>query len=198
MNETRRNLIGAGLTTPLLGGCIFGDDVFIEWDEEVLLHDQTTMMVHVKYRWERLSRGFTPKGGSFIDRDSWLTFDAGGPNGKVNQFFKGWKPRFIGQSEGIWYVWLTGGSYRNFEAEPGQNWNLSQEHAGEFGVLRSGAFVPIPRSQFPKEFTLTNFFRLKRQPETFFPLRGQKLTLAKKQEWPDKWNTYAYQIHNHP
>jgi hypothetical protein len=197
MNKPRRNLIGAGLAAPLLGGCFFGDDVFIEWDEEVLLHDKTTMMVHLKHRWQRLSRGFTPKGGNFILRDSWLTFDAGGATGKVTQFFKGFDPRFIGQWEGVWYVWLKGGPYHQSDLRPDQKWRLSREHSGAFAKLVDGKFVAHAHQEFPKIFTHTNFFRVTVQPDKLFVLDKQRLTLAKKQEWPDSFHTYGYEIHNY-
>jgi hypothetical protein len=197
MNKTRRHLLGAGLTVPMLGGCIFSHDVFIEWEEEILLPDGKTMMVHVKYRWERLSRGFTPRGGRFILRDSWLTFDAGLPVGKVTQYFQGFGPRFIGLHDGVWYVWLDGGSYYQSHLKPDQKWQFSKEIRGAFAKLVDDKFQAIQRSEFPSAFTKTNFLWVRVEPRDFFQLNGAKLTLSKKNNWPDRENSFPYLIHNH-
>jgi hypothetical protein len=198
MNKTRRHLLGAGLAVPMLGGCIFSHDVFIEWEEEILLPDGKTMTVHVKHSWQRMTRGFTPKEGRFIARDCWLTFDADGTNGKITQLFKGWRPLLIGHREGVWYVWLHGGGpYYQSDLQPDQKWQLDPQQNGAFAALQSGKFVAIAQSTFPKEFLLTNFFRVTSEPKIFFVLDKQKLTLEKKKEWPDKFHTYAYPIYNY-
>lgn len=76
---------------------------YIEWDEEVKLHDGQVIVVHVKRSFERYRRLERWAGH---DRDTEITFDAGQPWGKFSRNFERYDVKMIERFDGNWYLQL--------------------------------------------------------------------------------------------
>ena len=92
----------------LIGAAYFVNTVMyprffdIEWDEEVQLHDGQTIIVHIKRIFERLGN----YSGDSVQRDTEVSFDAGGKIGIFSQRFRRYDIDFIHRKDGYWYIYL--------------------------------------------------------------------------------------------
>jgi hypothetical protein len=107
----RRALLGstaALLPTLALGGCGYRSEYALSWDEEVLLHDGTMIVVHVtRYFWRDFQ---LPTFQSFyVLRDMEIAFDAGPPWGRYRRRFTGYSQvSMIDRMDGNWYISIAG------------------------------------------------------------------------------------------
>jgi hypothetical protein len=182
----RRGFLAGAVAVPVLGGCIYRDDLTLQWDEEVLLNDGRKIVANLTHRYERLSGGLTKFGGRLIRRDSTLTFDVGTNGGRISQLFKGYRPTFLGVHEGVWYVLLQGGSYRRTKEEPGQDWGHSWYDYGSVAKLVGGTFEPILIHDLPPLFKYCNLLHLYGEVSEHAQFAGRLVTLDDKQAWSEK------------
>jgi hypothetical protein len=181
----RRGFLAGAVAVPVLGGCIYRDDLTLQWDEDVLLHDGQKIVVNIKRRFERSSSGFTKYGGHLIDRDTTLTFDAGGQSGRVSQLFKGFKPIFIGFQNDAWYVLLTGAHYRGSDREPGQNWGAFRFNSPQVAKLVGYNFASILLEELPADFKVCNLMLPYGKAGEVADFNGKRVTLDMKQAWKE-------------
>jgi hypothetical protein len=179
----RRALLLAATSAPLLSGCLYDRWFYLEWDEEVQLHDGRVIVVHLKRTYERLSQGFTRYGGSIISRDTTLTFDAGGPSGKVNQLFKGHRLSLLDQHEGAWYVTLRGAPYYRSEEIPGQNWGrYAWGDCDEVAKLVGTRFTPLQIHDLPRALRMPNMLLYGIAAE-HAQFHERRISLRDKEDW---------------
>jgi hypothetical protein len=180
----RRNLIAAVLTAPLLSGCIYGQYFDIEWDEEVQLDNERVIAVHLKHNFIRTSQSFTRYGGNSIPRASTLTLNAGGPTGTITQLFQGFRPIFIGQFEGSWYVVLTGKYVIGSRETLWQDWGELEGPEPQWAIkLVNTKWQPISMSRLPEVFKKPNMLRLAPNAEELSRFHGKRVSLADKAVW---------------
>jgi hypothetical protein len=107
----RRALLGSTavlLPTLALGGCGYRSEYALSWDEEVLLHDGTMIVVHVtRYFWRDFQ---LPTFQSFyVLRDMEIAFDAGPPWGRYRRRFVGYSEIWmLERKDGDWYIGIAG------------------------------------------------------------------------------------------
>jgi len=107
----RRVLLGstaALLPTMALGGCGYRSEYALSWDEEVLLHDGTMIVVHVtRYFWRDFQ---LPTFQSFyVLRDMEIAFDAGPPWGRYRRRFTGYESiELLDRKDGNWFLIILG------------------------------------------------------------------------------------------
>jgi hypothetical protein len=180
----RRTVLAMAGSAPLLGACFYDRYFDIEWDEEVLLHDGRVIVVHLKYRFERLHREFTRYGGAIVPRDATLTFDAGGDVGQVTQLFKGLHPVYLGQHNGTWYAVLSGGYYAGARETPGQDWGDFEGPYGQWAVKLVGKqFQPISKLDLPDEVQEYNMLWLNGTIQEHVGFDGTTISLDQKNGW---------------
>lgn len=75
----------------------------ISWDEEVQLHDGRVIVVHVKRTYERFSKFERWRG---VQRDTEISFDAGGTIGRFTKKFQRYDIDFLHEKDGQWYIYL--------------------------------------------------------------------------------------------
>ena len=107
----RRALLGSTavlLPTLALGGCGYRSDYALSWDEEVLLHDGTMIVMHVtRYFWRDFQLATFQS--LYVLRDMEIAFDAGPPWGRYRRRFTGYSwVRMIDRKDGNWYIGLSG------------------------------------------------------------------------------------------
>ncbi len=186
MNRRIFNL-ALGLPLPLL--CGIGWDRFFElgWEEAVQLHDGQVIVVKRKQTYEPLGSSFTRYGGTIIRRDSTLSLDAGGNIGVVTRLFKGFRPMFLGQYEGVWYAVLYGGYYANSRKLPGQDWGELEGPSGQWAIkLVDGKWVPISMSNLPEPFQRPNMLMLYGEVAEHAEFDDKRLTLIDKRAWSER------------
>jgi hypothetical protein len=177
-------LLSAAMSPLLLSSCFYGKNFDLEWDEEVQLHDGRTIVVHLKYTYERLAPGLLPHGGTNILRDSVLTFDAGGRTGRVSQVFRGYHPMFLDQHEGTWYSVLYGGDYGQSRLLPGGDWGEMEGPYGQWTIkLVEGKWMAISMRDLPDQFQVPNVMILYGDASEMASFSGRVVTLADKQRW---------------
>lgn len=155
----------------------------LSWDEEVQLHDGRVIVVRLKHTYERLHRelGWNT---SAVVRDTELSFDAGGKDGRVTQLFKGFHPMFLGQHEGVWFAVLYGDYYGDSRRFPGQDWGELEGPYGQWAVkLEHGKWQPISMSRLPSIFVEPNMLVLKGTTGEHRELSGRRVSLQDKQSW---------------
>ncbi len=107
----RRALLGSTavlLPTLALGGCGYRSDYALSWDEEVLLHDGTMIVMHVtRYFWRDFQLATFQS--LYVLRDMEIAFDAGPPWGRYRRRFTGYSWIYmIDRKNGNWYLALSG------------------------------------------------------------------------------------------
>ncbi len=180
----RRSFIAAALTAPLLSGCFYDRYFDIEWDEEVQLDNERVITVHLKHTFIRTNQSFTRYGGSSIPHNCTLTLDAGGSNGAITQLFQGFRPIFIGQSEGSWYVVLTGKYVIGSRETSGQDWGVLEGPEPQWAIkLVNTKWQPISMSRLPEVFKKPNMLRLVPNAEELSRFHENRVSLADKAVW---------------
>ncbi len=77
---------------------------YIEWDEEVRLHDGRVLIVHIKRSFERYRR-FDRWAGRRVDTE--INFDAGPSLGKLHRKFERYDVTLLEEEGGNWYIGLN-------------------------------------------------------------------------------------------
>jgi len=155
----------------------------LTWDEEVQLHDGRVIVVRLKHTYERLHRELG-RYTSAIPRDTELSFDAGGKEGRVTQIFKGGKPLLLGQQAGNWYMVLSVAPYQNSQLLPGQDWGLDQNGNGQHvAVMQGTSFKPVPICMLPDEFQQPNFLVRYAEADELAKFDGKLVTLQDKKHY---------------
>jgi hypothetical protein len=168
----------------LLSGFGWDKHFDLSWEEEVQLHDGRVIVVKREQTYERLGTSFTRYGGSSIARDATLTLDAGGTTGVVTQLFKGFRPMFIGQYEGIWYAVIYGGYYRRSREIPGQDWGELEGPYGQWALkMVDGKWLPISMGNLPSAFQEPNMLLLYGKAAEHAEFDGKRVTLSDKRAW---------------
>ena len=185
----RRNFAALAVATPLVSGCLWDRYFDVQWNEQVKLSDGKVITVHFKYRFERVYvhfREFTRYGGTIVDRDATLTFDAGGDVGQVTQLFKGVTPVYLGQHQGVWYAVLAGGGgyYETARKTPGQDWGDFEGPYDQWAVKLVGKqFQPISKLALPDEIQEPNMLILMGTIKEHVAFEGTTITLDQKDRW---------------
>lgn len=104
----RRAIVGTLAATALLGACGFTDEYALSWDEEVLLHDGTMIVVRVTRYFTRDFQLPTFQLQYYL-RDMQIEFDAGPPWGKYRRRFTGYEEvAMVDRKDGNWYLIIHG------------------------------------------------------------------------------------------
>lgn len=195
----RRTFASVALAAPLVSGCLWDRYFDVQWNEQVKQPDGKVITVHLKCRFERVYvyfREFTRYGGTIVDRDATLTFNAGGDIGQVTQLFKGLKPIYLGQHQGSWYAVLSGNYYPGSRETPGQDWGDFEGPYDQWAVKLVGKqFQPISKLELPDEVRAPNMLWLNGTIQEHVAFEGTTLTLEQKDEWkrshrtdPQSWS----------
>ena len=147
----------------------------ITWDEEVQLHDGRVIVVHVKRTFERVS-GFEKWRG--IQRDTEISFDAGGAVGRFIKSFQRYDIDFLHEKDGQWFIYLVTTS----GTPPVKlvDWNSA------FLILKSNGELEAASSwdQLPKEFQSRNIMPPSPDALGISRFNNTKLTLeVKRAHW---------------
>lgn len=182
----RRTLLGCVAALCLLTGFFWPDFFDLEWDEEVLLPDGQTIVVHRKQHFQRYSKGLTPYGGVNRPLDTTLTLDAGGASGRVTQLFMGFRPLFLGRDGDTWYAVIIGNYYGKSREVPGQDWGDLEGPYGQWAVKLVGEkFVPISMLELPATFKKPNMLLLYGDAKELSQFDGKRVTWADKAKWEE-------------
>jgi hypothetical protein len=153
----RRTFTAAAVATPLMSGCLWDKYFDLTWEEEVQLHDGRIIVVKLKYTYERLQRGFTRYAGENIQRNSVITFDAGGSTGLVTQELKGGWPISLEQVDGSWHLlfyWNSGWSPSLLGAKTGDRIRTGTVSTlPYYREYRERNSMPFPSARFPQKFS---------------------------------------------
>ena len=201
----RRNLAAAAVLTTLLTGCFWDRYFDIQWNEQVKQPDGKVITVHLKVSFERLFnvfREFTRYGGAIVPRDATLTFDAGGDTGHVVQLFKGFRPIYLGQSNGTWYAVLSGKYYPGSRETPGQDWGDFEGPYHQWATKLVGKQLqPIYKLELPDEVRAPNMLWLNGTIQEHVAFEGTTITEEQKDEWkiahrtdPSSWSIAKPQV----
>jgi hypothetical protein len=117
----------------------------LAWDEEVQLHDQRIILVHIRRSYERNS--WLSREGS-VRLATAISFDAGPPFGRFSHQFAPEDVALIDQYQQIWY----------FVAAPAGGGMQEGEQTPAFWVLRPGQRLPQAArgEKLPEAFTRWN------------------------------------------
>lgn len=180
----RRLLLIATLCVPLLSGCYRPGQADLAWNEEVQMPDGRRFVVHRVTAYQCFNYRFRQFGGTCSGNDTTMTMDGGPGVGVVTQVFKGFRPMFLGEKDGIWYGILIGGyRYRNREI-PGQDWGDQQGPYGQWAIrLVNGKWQPMPLADFPAEFQAPNMLLLYGTSEELARFHQGRVTLQDKADW---------------
>lgn len=177
--SARRKVIASLLTLPLLGGC-YPQYFDLGWDEEVTLHDSTTIIAKFNFKHERRSR-FTKHESAMI-RDTTLSFEAGPPFGRVTQVFVRVQPMLLNKFEGNWYVVIRQWGGDSISKEATKQWGDSQSGYFEWPLkLTNTGFKSIPLAEFPDPINKLNLVAYL-APEEMAELNGQLLRMNGRKE----------------
>jgi hypothetical protein len=180
----RRAALVTTLALHPLVGCSYSQFFDFAWDEEVQLHDGRTIVVHLNYKFQRLSQGLTPYAGRSIPRESELTFDAGGTSGVVTQHFRGYFPMFLDQSQGAWYGVLYGSDYRHSRTLPGGDWGDMEGPYGQWAIkIIDGLWRTISMLDPPDLFQTPNVMMLYGGASELSRFDSSRVTLIDKARW---------------
>lgn len=183
----RRTFAAVAIATPLVTGCLWDRYFDVQWNEQVKQPDGKVITVHLKYRFERVYvyfREFTRYGGTIVDRDATLTFDAGGDIGQVTQLFKGLTPVYLGLHQGTWYAVLAGNYYPGSRETPGQDWGDFEGPYGQWAVKLVGKqFQPISKLDLPDEIQKPNLLILMGTIQEHVAFEGTTINLEQKEAW---------------
>lgn len=141
----------------------------LEWDEEVLLHDQRTIVVHIQRSYERHS--LFSRAGS-VRLATGISFDAGPPFGRVSHQFAPEEVALIDQHQQVWY----------FVAAPPAAGLRQDEPLPVFWTLRPGqALQPARRGEkLPDTFTRWNVMPATPDAAALLQFDNTRLELAQK------------------
>ena len=181
----RRSMLLLPLAIPAITACYYPEFFYTSWDEEVLLHDGTIIVVKFKFKFERRSQ--FKEFDDIMLRDTAITFDSGPPFGIVTQEFRRMQPVLLNKYEGIWYgVIVPRGAGRDFNLT-GQDWGPQQNPTNQTPVkLNANGFKFIRLSEFPDAILQTNVLYIYSMQEMaerngqLLQLNGVKADLAKK------------------
>lgn len=185
----RRAILLSVLGTPLLSGCLPERFFDISWDEDVQLHDGSTIAVTMKFIYERLGGPIhASKYGSSILRDTSISFDAGAPSGRVTQLFRRQRPVVLDRSgAGEWFVVLQGRA----PPAPGQSqpdWGPDQNGNGQrMGRLEQGSFQPANLRDLPDWVEGANMLMDYAPIEELALFDKKRVTLSVKQGYLNKY-----------
>lgn len=176
----RRNFVLAAAALPALGACFksYPADFSIEWDEEVRLHDDRMIVVHVKRKfWRRHER--VEWDALYMGTE--IAFDRGAPGGWFKRDFNGYDIPMIEQKGSSWYLSLikTGGG-------PGPRPPLVSELYPVLIVTAEGTEVPARSWADVPYFPRFNMLPLVGSLETFAGFNGRRLAWDEKIEF---WKT---------
>ncbi len=143
----------------------------IEWDEEVQLHDGQTTIVHMKRTFERLS-GL--QRWNAVQRDTEISFDAGGKIGRFSKRFQRYDVDFIHRKDGYWYIYLV-----NTTGSPPDK--LVDWHAGFLILTPEGEIRKASSwSDLPPEFKTRNIMPATPNAAGIVKFDGTRLSRAEK------------------
>ena len=148
----------------------------LAWEEEVQLHDNRIILVHVRRSYERQS--LLPRADS-VRLATGISFDAGPPFGRFSHQFSPEDVALIDQYQQVWY----------FVAAP-PNAGLQQgERAPAFWTLRPGTVLQrATRSEkLPEAFTRWNVMPATPDAATLAKFDNTRLPLAEKMR---HWTAY--------
>lgn len=172
----RRTFNAAAVTVPMLSSCAkYGQYFDIEWDEEVPLTAGRMIVVHIRRTYERLSEY---KQWSGVQRDTEISFDAGGTIGRFTKKFQRYDIDFLHEKDGQWYIYLV-----NTTGTPPVK--LVDWHAA-FIILKADGQLESARSwdQLPREFLNRNVMPPSPDAEGIAKFNGKRLTLeVKRAHW---------------
>lgn len=172
-----RRTFAMAAALPLLEGCKEAYPRFfdIEWDEEVPLHDGRIIWVHVKRTFERLSEF---KQWSGVQRDTEISFDAGGTVGRFTKKFQRYDIDFLHEKDGQWYIYLL-----NTTGTPPVK--LVDWHSAFIILKANGQTEPAQSwDQLPRDFLNRNIMPPSPDAEGIAKFNGKKLTLeVKRAHW---------------
>lgn len=158
---------------------------YLEWDEEVRLHDGRLIVVHLKRRYERLGKQFLPY-SSVVRRDTEFGFNPDNKNYNV-QLFRGFSPMFLGCYDNVWYMVLYGGYYSGSRNLPGQDWGELEGPYGQWAVMfEGGRWRPISMTRLPSVFQEPNMLLTYGEVEELLGFDGGVISLEDKRSWLKK------------
>jgi hypothetical protein len=148
----------------------------IQWDEEVQLHDGRMIVVHVKRTFERLGKFERWHG---VQRDTEISFDAGGTIGRFTKKFQRYDVDFLHEKGGQWYIYLL-----NTTGTPPVK---LVEWSAAFLILKPSGELEKARSwdQLPTDFLTRNIMPPSPDASGISKFNNKTLTLADKRE---HWN----------
>jgi hypothetical protein len=179
-----KSILTASLCALLLAGCYWPGSVDQVWSEEVQMPDGRTFVVKRVTTYVCHDYRFRQFGGTCSGNDTTLTLNGGEGIGVVTQLFKGFRPMFLGEKDGIWYAILIGGyRYKNREI-PGQDWGDQEGPYGQWAIrLVAGKWQPMPLADFPVEFQKPNMLLLYGTAEELAKFHQRRVTLQDKADW---------------
>jgi hypothetical protein len=173
----RRALLGSTasvLPVLALGGCGYRGEYALSWDEEVLLHDGTMIIVHVtRYFWRDLQ---LPTFQSFyVLREMEIAFDAGPPWGRYRRRFTGYSWVYmIDRKDGNWYIGIAG--------DPGMH-RITNPLFPFWILSADGKERPAVSAEDVPRFPLDNVLPLLGPQEKFFGFKNSLLKWDQKMKY---------------
>lgn len=182
----RRHIVVSALSTPLIAGCLWPRFFDIGWDEEVQLHDGRTILVRVKYTYERLGNSLLDRYDKSILRNTEFSFDAGPGIARFSQLFQKHRVNHLEYLNGQWYLLLqTRGEALMLKSETGwkEDWGRAQTSSGyKCWTLSKQGFVPASLHDLPKEMLNINMLMDYAPVRALAALDGTRVSLSQKAE----------------
>jgi hypothetical protein len=174
----------------MITGCPWPRFFDIGWEEEVQLHDGRTILVRVKYKYERLGNSLFDRYDQTILRSTEFSFDAGPGIGRFSQLFQKHRVNHIEQFKGQWYLLLqTRGEALMLKDETGwrEDWGQAQTSSGyKCWALDKQGLTRASINDLPKEMLNINMLMDYAPVSELAALDGTRVNRSQKADFVQK------------